>query len=75
MNEKCFALRRGCTCNALMLKNCVGYQRCPFYRPVWKQQQLQKKVFVRLRRLPEAVQTEISSKYYRGETPWKDVVI
>ena len=75
MNEKCFALRTGCKCNALAVKNCVGYQMCPFYRPVWLQQQRRKKVDLRLQKLSLAQQTDISEKYYHGDMPWKGATI
>ena len=72
MNEKCFALRKGCACSALAVKNCVGYQRCSFYRPIWQQQQRRKKADMRLRRLPTASQEALSVKYYHGDMPWKE---
>ncbi|MEG0935706.1 MAG: hypothetical protein RSJ41_08955 [Clostridia bacterium] len=72
MNEKCFALRKGCACSALAVKNCVGYQCCPFYRPVWQWQKRLSKADMRLRKLPLARQTDISEKYYHGETPWRE---
>lgn len=75
MNEKCFALRKGCVCSALEGKNCAGYLHCPFYRPVWQQQQRQKKADMRLERLPAAVQEEIATKYYYGKMPWKEELV
>ena len=72
MNEKCFALRKGCVCSALSVKNCVGYQNCSFYRPVWQMEQRRKKANMRLDRLPIARQLEIAAKYHHGEMPWQE---
>ena len=70
MNEKCFALRKDCTCFALAVNNCIGYLICPFYKPIWKQGKIQKQVDMRLCVLPAKTQTAIADKYYNGEMPW-----
>lgn len=70
MNEKCFALKNG-RCRALE-GNCPGYAACGFYRPRWKYELDQKKINVRLSRLPIQKQTEIADKYYKGNMPWRD---
>lgn len=71
MNEKCFAIRKQGACGALTVKACVGYQKCPFYKPVWMYRRDQKRIDVKLCALPEEEQQDIADKYHNGKMPWK----
>lgn len=71
MNEKCFAMRRQCSCGALTVKGCPGYQHCTFYKPIWMYQRDQSQINVKLSGLPLEVQQCIAEKYHHGQMPWK----
>ena len=71
MNEKCFAIRKKGACSALTVKACIGYQQCPFYKPIWMYQRNQDLIDVKLCALPQARQQAIADKYHNGKTPWK----
>ena len=71
MNEKCFAMHKGNVCGALTVKSCLGYGRCPFYKPRWMFEHDRDRLNVKLRSLPEVQQQDIADKYYNGNRPWR----
>ena len=71
MNEKCFAIRKKGVCGALNVKGCSGYEKCPFYKPVWMYRRGQEQIDIRLCALPQAKQQEIADKYHNGKMPWR----
>jgi hypothetical protein len=71
MNEKCFAMRKKGVCGALTVKSCSGYEKCPFYKPIWKRLRDQETANARLCALPEEEQQMIADKYHNGSMPWR----
>ncbi len=82
MNEKCFGLKvsnKGRMVCGVLEGNpgqssppCVGYQRCPFYKPKWEYDRDKKSALQRIGSLPVQTQRHIAEKYYEGEMPWAD---
>ena len=70
MNDKCFALRARGVCGALN-GSCPGYEGCAFYKPKRRQEEDQRQVDARLRRLPRETQQLIADKYFNGDMPWR----
>ena len=74
VNEKCFAKRKSpsrsgnCIC---LVGNCPGYDRCPFYKPVWKYENDVGQRYARLASLSVGQQNYIANTYYRGLMPWR----
>lgn len=71
MNEKCFAMRKNGVCGTLTVKSCSGYEKCPFYKPIWKRLRDQDAANARLCALPEEEQQMIADKYHNGSMPWR----
>ena len=72
-DPKCFALSSNkLKCRALEQMYCCGYMNCPFYKPMWKQEEEIEESYERFRRMTEAEQRSIANKYYDGEMPWRD---
>ena len=71
ITEKCFAMRINGECSALTVKECRGYGRCAFYKPVWMHQRDHERIDVRLCALPQNRQQEIADQYHNGKMPWK----
>ena len=69
MNERCFAIRRGGTCNALTVNRCPNYASCPFYKPGWKAERDTARTNKRLCALPESAQLRIAKAYHNGRMP------
>ena len=74
MNEKCFAMRKNGVCGALTVKSCSGYEKCPFYKPIWKRLRDQEAANARLCALPEEEQQMIADKYHNGKMPWRSEI-
>jgi len=55
----------------LNVKSCAGKSRCSFFKTLWEHEEDLEAANMRLRRLPEEVQTEIAAKYHCGRMPWR----
>ena len=71
MNEKCFGWRKGNECAVLESGVCHGnYDRCPFYKPKWKNDHDRELALRLIAAKPLEEQQHISEKYYQGRMPW-----
>ncbi len=74
MNNNCFALGDKKKCNALNIGNCMGHEKCPFYKTRKQAKWDHKQTNEHLCALPGAEQEYIAQKYYRGNRPWEGEV-
>lgn len=72
MPEKCFLLRRNGGCGALLVKGCPGKWSCSFFRTRREHEDDLEAANARLRALTDALQSEISERYYKGRMPWRE---
>mgnify|MGYP001207977343 CR=1 FL=1 len=72
MLKKCFSVRWDGSCRALNVKGCPGKWRCSFFRTLWEHETDLEAANARLRTLTDALQSEISERYYKGRMPWRE---
>ena len=70
MNQNCFAKNTRNGCRALVIKECLGKDKCNFFKTKEEQQESLENAYARIRTLNETTQLDIAENYYLKSQPW-----